>query len=134
MPARKPPAKKTAIPPYPGKREKGKESLVKVAAIQFEPRMGNKDHSVSEGLKLIEKAGKMGVKLMVLPELSNTGYIYNSREEAFAMSEPVPGGPTTREWIRMAKKYDATSVPASPSGRAITFTTRSRLWVPTDTS
>ena len=107
MPASKPPAKKTAIPPYPGKREKGKESLVKVAAIQFEPHIGDKEYSVSEGLKLIEKAGAMGVKLMVLPELSNTGYIYNSREEAFAMSEPVPDGPTTREWIRMAKKYDA---------------------------
>jgi predicted amidohydrolase len=107
MPASKPPAKKASIPPYPGKREKGKESLVKVAAIQFEPRIGDKEYSVMEGLKLIEKAGAMGVKLMVLPELSNTGYIYNSRAEAFAMSEHVPDGPTTREWIRMAKKYDA---------------------------
>ena len=107
MPANKPPAKKTPVPPYPGTREKGKESLVKVAAIQFEPHIGNKDYSVMEGLQLIEKAGKMGVKLMVLPELSNTGYIYNSRAEAFAMSEPVPDGPTTQEWIRMAKKYDA---------------------------
>ena len=71
MPARKPPAQKRSVPPYPGKREKGKESLVKVAAIQFEPHIGDKEYSVSEGLKLIEKAGAMWVKLMVRPELSN---------------------------------------------------------------
>ncbi len=105
MPTKRP-SKKT-IPPYPGKRDKGKESLIKVAALQFEPHMGDKDYSVHEGLKLIEKAGKQGAKLMVLPELSNTGYIYNSREEAFALAEPVPQGPTVQEWIRMAKKYDA---------------------------
>ena len=107
MPAKKSSAKKFPIPPYPGTRDKGKESLVKVAAIQFEPRIGNKDFSVSEGLKMIEKAGKKGAKLMVLPELSNSGYIYNSREEAFAMSEPVPDGPTTKEWIKKAAKFDA---------------------------
>ncbi len=107
MPAKTRSSKKIPIPPYPGTRDKGKESLVKVAAIQFEPHIGDKAYSVKEGLKLIEKAGKKGAKLMVLPELSNTGYMYNSREEAFAMAEPVPEGPTTQEWIKMAKKYDA---------------------------
>ena len=87
MPAKTRSSKKFPIPPYPGTRDKGKESLVKVAAIQFEPHIGNKDYSVREGLKMIAKAGKMGAKLMVLPELCNTGYIYNSREEAFAMAE-----------------------------------------------
>lgn len=107
MPAKKNNLNKLPIPPYPGVRERGKESLIKVAAIQFEPRIGNKAHSVKEGLKLIEKAGNQGVKLMVLPELSNSGYIYNSREEAFKMAELVPDGPTTQEWIKKAKKFDA---------------------------
>ena len=107
MPDKKRTTKKMPVPPYPGTRDKGKESLVKVAALQFEPHIGNKAHSVTAGLTMIEKAGKQGVKLMVLPELSNSGYIYNSREEAFAMAEPVPDGPTTQEWITMAKKYDA---------------------------
>ncbi|MCK5011565.1 MAG: hypothetical protein KAS98_13810, partial [Deltaproteobacteria bacterium] len=60
MAAKKRSAKKMVIPPYPGTRDKGKESLVKVAAIQFEPHIGNKEYSVKEGLKLIEKAGKKG--------------------------------------------------------------------------
>jgi len=107
MQGKKGSSKRIPVPPYPGKRKKGGESIIKVAAIQFEPHIGNKEHSVGQGLKLIETAGKQGAKLMVLPELCNTGYIYNSREEAYAMAEPVPEGPTTQQWIKMAKKYDA---------------------------
>ena len=66
MPAKKRYSRKMPTPPYPGTRDKGKESLVKVAAIQFEPHIGNKAHSVHEGLKLIERAGKKGAQLMVL--------------------------------------------------------------------
>lgn len=95
------------VPPYPGEREKGKESLVKVAALQMEPHIGDKDRNVQETLKIIDEAGKQGAELMVLPELCNTGYIFNSRKEAFALSEEVPDGPTTMEWINAAKKYNA---------------------------
>jgi predicted amidohydrolase len=95
------------VPPYPGTREKGKESLIKVAALQMEPEICNKDKNIAETLRIIDEAGKMGVKLMVLPELCNTGYIYNSREEAYAMAEEVPDGPTTQEWIKAAQKHNA---------------------------
>jgi len=95
------------VPPYPGTRDKGKESLVKVAALQMEPQIGNKDRNIEETLKMIDLAGKKGVELMVLPELSNTGYIFNSRKEAFSLAEEVPEGPTTQEWITAAKKYNA---------------------------
>jgi predicted amidohydrolase len=95
------------VPPYPGERDPGKESLVKVAALQMEPHIGDKDHNIAETLRIIDQAGKMGAKLMVLPELCNTGYIFNSREEAFALAEEVPEGPSTEEWIKKAKEYDA---------------------------
>jgi N-carbamoylputrescine amidase len=95
------------VPPYPGEREPGKESLVKVAALQMEPRIGDKDHNVEATLKIIDEAGAQGARLMVLPELCNTGYIFNSREEAFALSEEVPEGPTTQEWIKAAQKHNA---------------------------
>ncbi|MBC8420771.1 MAG: hydratase [Desulfobacterales bacterium] len=63
--------------------------------------------NVTEGLRLIDEAGNQGARLMVLPELCNTGYIYNSHEELSAMAEPVPDGPTTEEWIKAAKKFNA---------------------------
>jgi predicted amidohydrolase len=95
------------VPPYPGVREPGKESLVKVAALQMEPHICNKVRNIEKTLKIIDEAGKKGAKLMVLPELCNTGYIFNSRQEAFSVAEEVPEGPTTEEWIKAAKKYDA---------------------------
>ena len=94
------------IPPYPGERDPGKESIVKVAAIQTEPRIGDKKRNVMEMIAMIEKAAGQGVTLMVTPELSNTGYIFNSREEAFSMSEEVPHGPTTDEWLKVANKHN----------------------------
>ncbi len=94
------------VPPYPGEREKGKESLIKVAAIQTEPHIGDKERNMAEMLEMMEKAARQGVKLMVTPELSNSGYMFNSREEAFALSEEVPGGPTIEAWTEVANKYD----------------------------
>ncbi len=98
---------KFPVPPYPGERTPGKESLVKVAALQMEPHIGNKDRNIEETLKIIDEAGKNGAELMVLPELCSTGYIFNSRKEAFDLSEEVPEGPTTQEWIKAAKKHNA---------------------------
>ena len=98
---------KISVPEYPGKRIKGSESLVKVAALQMEPRIGDKERNVMESVSLINKACDKGVKLMVLPELCNTGYMFNSRQEAFSLSENIPDGPTSEAWIECCKKYDA---------------------------
>jgi len=91
-------------PPYPGERVKGKESLIKVAAIQIEPHIGDKDFNLKKMTEFIDKAAHQGAKLIVLPELANTGYIFNSREEAFSLAEPVPGGHTTELLIKKANE------------------------------
>ena len=51
MPAKTRTTKKLPVPPYPGTRDKGKESLVKVAALQFEPHIGNKAFQLPRVLK-----------------------------------------------------------------------------------
>jgi len=100
-------------PPYPGERVKGKESLIKVAAIQIEPHIGDKEYNLRKMTDFIDKAAAQGAKLIVLPELANTGYVFNSREEAFSLAETVPGGPTTDLLINKAKEkniYIATGI------------------------
>ncbi len=43
---------------------------------------------------------------MVLPELGNTGYIFNTRDEVAELAEEVPGGPTCAAWIKACREYD----------------------------
>jgi len=46
-----------------------------------------------------------GAQLIVLPELANTGYAYRNREEAFALAETVPEGPSAQAWIDFAREH-----------------------------
>ena len=78
--------------------------LVTVASVQMEPRIGHKEDNVARSVALVEGAAAGGAALVVLPELTNTGYVFESRAEAFALAEAVPGGPTTQAWIEVARR------------------------------
>lgn len=80
------------------------EAVVKVACIQLEPIVGEKDRNILHSLDMIEKAADNGARLLVLPELANSGYVFRSREEAFDLAEEVPGGKTCEAWMAVAKK------------------------------
>jgi predicted amidohydrolase len=81
------------------------EAKVKVACIQMRPAIGKVEANVAHGIGLINRAAELGAKLIVLPELSNTGYMFQSREEAFALSEPIPDGRTAGAWSEIASKH-----------------------------
>jgi len=73
-----------------------------VASVQMEPRVGYKTENVARSIDLIERAAAAGASLVVLPELSNTGYVFASRAEAFSLAESIPDGSTTQAWIDTA--------------------------------
>lgn len=52
--------------------------------------------------------------LVVLPELFATGYFFESTEQAKALSESVPDGPTTRQLERWARETGFTIVAGVP--------------------
>ena len=81
------------------------ETKVRIACIQMQPAIGNVEDNVAHSVGLINRAVELGAKLVVLPELSNTGYMFQSREEAFALSEPIPNGPTVKAWSEIAAKH-----------------------------
>jgi predicted amidohydrolase len=81
------------------------ESALRVACLQMEPRIGEKERNVKRTLELIERAAQAGAKLAVLPELCNTGYVFETRDEAFELAEPVPNGPTTMAWMKAAAQH-----------------------------
>lgn len=82
------------------------ESKLRVACAQMEPKIGDKERNVAHTLELIGQAGKAGANLIVLPELCNTGYVFETREEASALAESIPEGPTTAAWMMAAARHN----------------------------
>ena len=81
------------------------EAAVKVACIQMEPVVGEKEKNVRRTLDLVGTAAAAGARLVVLPELCNSGYVFESRAEAFALAEEVAAGPTCRAWADVARRH-----------------------------
>lgn len=82
------------------------ESEVTVACLQMEPTVGDKSGNLAKTLRLMDTAAAEGAHLVVLPELCNSGYMFESRAQAFALAEDVPSGPTTQAWIEKAREHN----------------------------
>ncbi|MFI7439612.1 nitrilase family protein [Nonomuraea indica] len=81
-------------------------SPARVAVIQFDPQVGldNRAANTDRALALAERAADDGATLIVLPELSATGYSFRDRAEAYAHAEEVPDGATVRTWESFARE------------------------------
>src|SRR5215467_13375596 len=80
-------------------------SKYRVAAIQYEPALGQKEKNVGDLLRLVEEAAQQGARLVVLPEMATTGYCWDDRAEIAPHVEPIPG-PTTERFQQLAADYD----------------------------
>lgn len=83
-----------------------KSSAITIACIQMEPSFGDTAANVEASVRRIVEAADNGARLIVLPELANTGYVFATREEAFALAEAVPDGPSSRRWMEVAAERD----------------------------
>lgn len=81
------------------------EMPLTVAAIQFAPRFGETEQNVAHSIELIEQAVAQGARLVVLPELCNTGYVFHTRQELQELAQPVPDGASTQAWIHCARQH-----------------------------
>ena len=73
---------------------------MKVGFFQFNPEFGAVEQNLQRATQRLESVDACDV--MVLPELALTGYQFITSEEVMALAEPVPDGPTTRAFIRLA--------------------------------
>lgn len=73
-----------------------------VAAVQMECRLGQVQENLRKAEALIEEAVGLGAKLIVLPELFNTGYRVEERDQELA--EPLPG-PTLNWMTELCRKH-----------------------------
>jgi len=79
---------------------------LKVACIQMEPQVGNVGANRAASVQLIATAALQGARLIVLPELCNSGYVFNSAEEARSLAEAIPDGPTCAAWLALARQLE----------------------------
>ncbi len=96
------------------------ESGVRIACLQMEPRVGEKDRNLARSLEMIGEAADAGASLVVLPELCDSGYVFGTREEARGLAEEIPG-PSCRAWADAAARHGMHIVAgiAEREGRAL---------------
>ena len=81
---------------------------LKVAAVQFEHKAGDKAANLAKVRHFAAKAAAEGVELVVFPECCITGYWFLrrlSRDEIAALAEPVPYGPSSEALMTLAKRH-----------------------------
>jgi len=62
-----------AISPMP-------ESKVRIACLQMEPHVGEKERNLERSLAMLADAASRGAQLAILPELCNSGYVFATRQ------------------------------------------------------
>jgi len=82
---------------------------VKVAGVQMNPRILEKERNLERCLDSLRIAARSGTKLVVFPECALTGYCFSSRDEALSIAETVPGW-STRTIAGLCKELDIYAV------------------------
>jgi N-carbamoylputrescine amidase len=80
---------------------------IRVAAAQYEPRVGDPDHNLSEAIRWAEEAMGQGAQLVVLPELASSGYVFEGESEADLSAESPTTGPIVRGLRDVCAAHDA---------------------------
>lgn len=82
---------------------------MKVAAVQMDVRILDKERNLAKILEHLEAAASAGAKLVVFPECALSGYCFTSAEEARPAAETVPG-PSTEKIAAAAKSLSCTAL------------------------
>jgi len=82
-----------------------------VASVQFEHKAGNKPANLEKIRNFARSAASAGVRILAFPECCITGYWFLrnlSREQLLVLAEPVPGGPSSRAILDLAREHRMT--------------------------
>jgi predicted amidohydrolase len=74
---------------------------MRIGFLQIRPKFGAVKVNVRKAVTLLSKVSDATI---VLPELFNTGYLFRNEEELTSLAERIPGGHTTSELKKIAKR------------------------------
>lgn len=77
----------------------------RAAAVQTLARLGDYEHNIRLATEYVEEAVRQGAELVVFPECMDTGYLFDSPEQARELAEVVTEGPFVRALSALAAKH-----------------------------
>ncbi len=77
--------------------------MLRLAVGQMKPQINDPEGNMSRIGSLLDAATTEEVDVLVLPECANSGYVFESREEALNLSEEIPNGPFSRRLALWSK-------------------------------
>jgi predicted amidohydrolase len=80
-----------------------------VACCQIAPRIGEPGANRAACRRAAEHAARRGARVVVLPELANSGYVFRDRAEARGLAERLDG-PTVAGWLDLAGRLKVTLI------------------------
>jgi 5-aminopentanamidase len=81
-----------------------------VAVAQLALAVGELDANREAARAAVAEAARAGAQLVVLPELSDSGYVFSDADEARSLASPAASSATLREWRSLAAAHDLTLV------------------------
>jgi predicted amidohydrolase len=79
---------------------------VRVAACQIELRIGEPERNRAVADAAIREAARNGARIVVLPELTSSGYVFADAAEARSLAERADSAPTITRWAGLAAELD----------------------------
>ncbi len=73
-----------------------------IAAVQLGPVLGDLDANRAAAAQAVQDATARGARLVVLPELCDSGYVFSSADEARGLASRAAGSSTLRQWQELA--------------------------------
>lgn len=75
-----------------------------IAACQVPLEVGRTEENLARMGRAVGEAAAAGARIVVLPELANSGYVFADAAEARSLAEPV-SGPTVATWTEWAQAH-----------------------------
>jgi predicted amidohydrolase len=79
-----------------------------IAVAQLALVVGEPDANREAARAAVQEAARAGARLVVLPELSDSGYVFADADEARSLASPAASSATLREWRSLAAAHDLT--------------------------
>lgn len=76
-----------------------------VAVAQLALVVGKPDANRAAASSAVASAARLGARLVVLPELSDSGYVFANADEARSLASPAASSATLREWRSLATTH-----------------------------